>query len=155
MKDSPPLLLLLIAGGMSQIAFFQASVYGFYSTYTAPTNPIVLGQYEAISGEWMEWDASAFTSGIVMGSSAFDAGTESFMFAGVKVPQNAYSMNLEKWFLIGQQVPMFMQRRDQMKPTSSPRKWAGQSGLWCNTDSGQRLPVFQVQSYASEVLAEM
>lgn len=32
----------------------QVSVYGFYSTYTDPTNPIVLGQYEAISGEWLE-----------------------------------------------------------------------------------------------------
>ena len=61
----------------------QVSVYGFYSTYTDPSNPIVLGQYEAISGEWLEWDTLAFCDGVVMGSSAFDAGTESYMFAGI------------------------------------------------------------------------
>ena len=61
----------------------QVSVYGFYSTYTDPSNPIVLGQYEAISGEWLEWDTLAFCDGVVMGSSAFDAGTENYMFAGI------------------------------------------------------------------------
>ena len=61
----------------------QVSVYGFYSTYTDPSNPIVLGQYEAISGEWLEWDTLAFCDGVVMGSSAFDAGTESYMFTGI------------------------------------------------------------------------
>lgn len=64
----------------------QVSVYGFYSTYTDPSNPIVLGQYEAISGEWLEWDTLAFCDGVVMGSSAFDAGTESYMFAGISAP---------------------------------------------------------------------
>ena len=43
----------------------------------------MLGQYEAISGEWLEWDTLAFCDGVVMGSSAFDAGTESYMFAGI------------------------------------------------------------------------
>ena len=61
----------------------QVSGYGFYSTYTDPSNPIVLGQYEAISGEWLEWDTLAFCDDVVMGSSAFDAGTESYMFAGI------------------------------------------------------------------------
>lgn len=64
----------------------QVSVYGFYNTYTDPSNPIVLGQYEAISGEWLEWDTLAFCDGVVMGSSAFDAGTESYMFAGIGAP---------------------------------------------------------------------
>ena len=63
--------------------YAQVSVYGFFSTYTDPSNPIVLGQYEAISGEWLEWDTLAFCDGVVMGSSAFDAGTESYMFAGI------------------------------------------------------------------------
>jgi hypothetical protein len=40
----------------------QVSVYGFYSTYTDPSNPIVLGQYEAISGEWLEWDTRVNTT---------------------------------------------------------------------------------------------
>jgi hypothetical protein len=68
----------------------QVSVYGFYNTYSDPSNPIVLGQFEAISGEWLEWDTLEFASGVVMGSSAFDAGTESFMFAGIgSAPGNA------------------------------------------------------------------
>lgn len=66
------------------------SVYGFYNTYSDPSNPIVLGQFEAISGEWLEWDTLEFASGVVMGSSAFDAGTESYMFAGIgSAPGNA------------------------------------------------------------------
>ena len=92
MKHTSPLLLLLLAIGMSQMTFAQVSVYGFYSTYTDPTNPIVLGQYEAISGEWLEWDTLDFASGVVMGSSAFDAGTESFMFAGIDASPNANSI---------------------------------------------------------------
>ena len=72
-------LTLLLANATNA----QVSVYGFYSTYTDPSNPIVLGQYEAISGEWLEWDTLAFCDGVVMGSSAFDAGTESYMFAGI------------------------------------------------------------------------
>lgn len=85
------LLLPLFAGfllvnGMKA----QVSVYGFYNTYSDPSNPIVLGQFEAISGEWLEWDTLEFASGVVMGSSAFDAGTESFMFAGIgSAPGNA------------------------------------------------------------------
>lgn len=70
----------------------QVSVYGFYSTYTDPSNPIVLGQYEAISGEWLEWDTLEFASGVVMGSSAFDAGTESYMFAGIGAPPESNSI---------------------------------------------------------------
>lgn len=92
MNYTPPLLLLFLASGMSQIAFTQVSVYGFYSTYTDPTNPIVLGQYEAISGEWLEWDTLEFASGVVMGSSAFDAGSESFMFAGIDASPDANSI---------------------------------------------------------------
>ena len=61
-------------------------VYGFYSTTPIQAIPIVLGQYEAISGEWLEWDTLAFCDGVVMGSSAFDAGTESYMFAGIGAP---------------------------------------------------------------------
>ena len=78
-RSSLLLLTLLFANATSA----QVSVYGFYSTYTDPSNPIVLGQYEAISGEWLEWDTLAFCDGVVMGSSAFDAGTASYMFAGI------------------------------------------------------------------------
>lgn len=86
------LFLPLFAGCLFFVNGLQAqvSVYGFYNTYSDPSNPIVLGQFEAISGEWLEWDTLEFASGVVMGSSAFDAGTESYMFAGIgSEPGNA------------------------------------------------------------------
>ena len=82
----------------------QVSVFGFYSTYTDPTNPIVLGQYEAISGEWLEWDTLDFASGVVMGSSAFDAGTESYMFAGIGSPPESSSIQFWDYDVIDNQI---------------------------------------------------
>ena len=86
MKNVGRILFILVAGIFTNTLMAQVSVYGFYSTYTDPSNPIVLGQYEAISGEWLEWDTLGFCDGVVMGSSAFDAGTESYMFAGIGAP---------------------------------------------------------------------
>lgn len=83
MKRFVHILFTLFVASSVNLVMAQVSVYGFYSTYTDPSNPIVLGQYEAISGEWLEWDTLAFCDGVVMGSSAFDAGTESYMFAGI------------------------------------------------------------------------
>ena len=83
MKRFVHILFTLVAASSVNLVMAQVSVYGFYSNYTDPSNPIVLGQYEAISGEWLEWDTLAFCDGVVMGSSAFDAGTESYMFAGI------------------------------------------------------------------------
>ena len=86
MKRFVHILFTLFAASSVNLVMAQVSVYGFYSNYTDPSNPIVLGQYEAISGEWLEWDTLAFCDGVVMGSSAFDAGTESYMFAGIGAP---------------------------------------------------------------------
>ena len=94
----------VVAVGFSVASQAQVSVYGFYNNYTDPENPLVLGQYEAISGEWLELDTLDFASAVVLGSSAFDAGSESYMFAGIGVPMETAGMGFWDYNVIENEV---------------------------------------------------
>ena len=79
--------LLLVASTLSGAQLVaQVSVYGFYNENFDPNVPLVLGQFEAVTGEWLELDTLDFAGAVVMGSSAFDAGSECYMFAGLGFP---------------------------------------------------------------------
>ena len=67
----------------------QVSVYGFYNTYEQQNIPLILGQYEAISGEWLEWDTLDFAGAVVLGSSAFHSNHEQYMFSGLSFPMES------------------------------------------------------------------
>lgn len=92
------------AMGICVAAQSQVSVYGFYNNYSNPDNPLVLGQYEAISGEWLELDTLDFASAVVLGSSAFDAGSESYMFAGIGVPMETAGMGFWDYNVIDNEI---------------------------------------------------
>lgn len=104
MKQIALLLPVIAVCFLVNVLPAQVSVYGFYNTYSDPSNPLVLGQFEAISGEWLEWDTLDFASAVVVGSSAFDAGTETFMFSGIGVPMETAGMGFWEYDVIENSV---------------------------------------------------
>ncbi|MDA0912594.1 MAG: hypothetical protein O2818_03600 [Bacteroidetes bacterium] len=86
MKFYPRQLAVLLFLSMWCKNHAQISVYGFYNETSNPDVPLILGQFEALSGEWLQLDTLEFASAVVVGSSAFDSGTQSYMFSGIGFP---------------------------------------------------------------------